>query len=208
MRPTFDAYTLDRRTLYLFGRHLVATFARRNAIPLPTFHDPSSEPALLNRLHRTIWRTSGMQWGRTVWVNIDATARPGRGGYTWSFPGYKVDRTAYGVTAHEFGHYVAKVKRLRFGPSFFAAPAVSGYEPNASETIAETFKLFITNSDLLKHGSPVRYAALRDAGLKPVIAIPWREMLEDFSADPRIIAAAERWATSSVHSRRREGGHR
>ena len=194
-----NAYAATPQKLYLAGLKLVQDFAEANDIPLPRFitsFDLTTDDATIRRLVGDAhWRNTGMQWGKNIWVNVLVAARPGRGTYRqWSFPGYKVDRTPYGVIAHEFGHWVAKVRRLRFAAAFYRARPVSGYEPNRSEAIAETIKLFITNSDLLRRGSPVRWEGLTDSGLVPVVTDTYDRVLARHGATTNIIEAAVRWA--------------
>ena len=99
-------------------------------------------------------------------------------GYAWSYPGYKADKTPYGVLLHEFGHYMwdnyyeAEFRKLPKSES------VSSYEPDANERCAETFKLFLGNPDLLKVLCPTRYNLIIEAGYKPVINKSWEYVLE------------------------------
>ena len=98
-------------------------------------------------------------------------------GYAWSYPGYKADMTPYGVLLHEFGHYIHD---YYFKPELNKLPkkeTVSSYEPNTGERVAETFKLFCGNPDLLRVLCPTRYNLLIQAGFKPVINKSWREVL-------------------------------
>jgi len=107
-------------------------------------------------------------------------------GYSWSYPGYKADKTPYGVLLHEFGHYMWD---CYFAPEFRKLPKnepVSSYEPNADERCAETFKLFLGNPDLLKVLCPNRYKLMLASGLKPVINLSWEAVLE--GAHPKYIA--------------------
>jgi hypothetical protein len=86
-----------------------------------------------------------------IW--IDSCADYGRAGRQWSWPGYVVDRTPYGVLAHELGHHVDKQHGPRGGfrshvwRPLDAAPLTS-YCPNDNEWFAELFRLFVTNPDL------------------------------------------------------------
>lgn len=118
-------------------------------------------------------------------------------GYSWSFTGYKADLTSYGILAHELGHWWHFQEPRRDDITLAARllamdeRAVSGYEPNAHETIAEAVRLFILNPDLLRCGRPKRYAYLESMGMRPLHDLSWREVLAN--AHPKLVRAAERW---------------
>lgn len=92
-------------------------------------------------------------------INVAACAAIGRAGPAWSYPGYIVDRTPYGVLAHELGHHVdnqhgpAGGVRSHLWRPLDAAP-LTGYCPNDNEWFAELFRLFVTNPDLFKRVRP------------------------------------------------------
>lgn len=50
-----------------------------------------------------------------IFVSVDECAAVGMGGRAWSFPGYVVDRTPYGVLCHELGHHVDEAEGTRGG---------------------------------------------------------------------------------------------
>lgn len=87
-----------------------------------------------------------------IWVK--SCAGIGLAGRQWSYPGYVVDRTPYGVLAHELGHHVDKQHGPRGGfrshvwRPLDAAP-LTGYCPNDNEWFAELFRLYVTNPHLL-----------------------------------------------------------
>jgi hypothetical protein len=131
----------------------------------------------------------------TIW--IPACANIGYGGRAWSYPGYVIDRTPYGVLQHELGHAADLAKGIgrsgyysNFSVNMRKAAQedrITGYCPNDAEWFAEMFRLFVTNSDLLKKLRPRTYAALKEH-FKPVIDKPWRKVLKD--APERTIAQA------------------
>lgn len=117
-----------------------------------------------------------------IWVN--ACAGVGRVGRQWSYPGYCVDRTPYGVLAHELGHHVDR----QHGPAGgvlshlwrpLDAAGLTSYCPNDNEWFAELFRLFVTNPDLLRHARP----KIADLFFKewPILAEArsWQEVLVD-----------------------------
>jgi len=138
----------------------------------------------------------GLYRSGVIYVARQSCTLPGRG-YSW--PCHRSDRTEIGVLAHELGHHV-HMSRPDAGRLARAFPRkierVSSYEPNAREAIAETFRLYCLNPDLLRTGRPNRYAFFAsEFGLTRIEDRPWREVLGD--APPRIILAAERWLEPS-----------
>lgn len=116
-----------------------------------------------------------------VFVNVPCTAEPVHkpAMRNWSWPGWKTDRTAIGVVAHEVGHYVAEeVSKGRTQEELkdrrsewltaIKGKKVSGYEPVPDEAAAESLRLFILNPDLLRKAIPARYNFIISLGLKPL----------------------------------------
>jgi hypothetical protein len=125
-----------------------------------------------------------------IWPNMCAAI--GTAGRSWSYPGYVVDRTPFGVLAHELGHHVDRAHGPRGGErSHVWRPLdpspLTGYCPNDNEWFAELFRLFVTNPDLLRLVRPRIYPAFAGA-FKSVEARPWREVL---AGAERQIKAAE-----------------
>lgn len=117
-------------------------------------------------------------------------------GWSWSFTGYKADMTAYGIVAHELGHWF----HFTAGPTkeiiadFVANSGkkpVSSYEPNAHESFAESTRLYILNPDLLSQACPERFSALEKLGMKTLVNAGWKEILANAGAAR--ISAAEKW---------------
>lgn len=90
------------------------------------------------------------------------------GGY--SAPGQLVDRTPYGVVAHETAHYVDDLSGWRLSGEFWRAVCekpVTKYGRNKPvELFAEFVRVFVTNPQLLRAERPEAYRWLRRAGLK------------------------------------------
>lgn len=155
------------------------------------------------------WHNNGWYWRGVVFVNLARSRPPTKTpGFAWSFTGFKADLTAPGILTHEVGHHVhaeldkridAKHRKIMLGCLRGIArrePAVSGYEPNAHEVMAEMQRLFILNPMLLKEGRPLRYMFITGLGLKPLHDVPWRDVLKH--AHPRIISAAEKWISHAL----------
>lgn len=125
-----------------------------------------------------------------IWPNMCAAI--GLAGRQWSFPGHAVDRTPYGVLAHELGHHVDRQHGPAGGTlSHLWRPddpkPLTGYCPNDNEWFAELFRLFVTNPDLLRAIRPKIYPRFA-AQWKSVETRPWREVLAEA---PRQLRAAE-----------------
>ena len=121
-------------------------------------------------------------------VNVKKCANTGSVGRQSSYAGYVVDRTPYGVLAHEMGHHVDRTLSDIKGPYFgnfskdlrarTREKKITNYCPDDAEWFAEIFRLFLTNPDLLYNLRPKTYAELHDRfPLWP--RTPWQEILED-----------------------------
>lgn len=115
-----------------------------------------------------------------IWV--DSCAGLGLAGRSWSWPGYVVDRTPYGVLAHELGHHVEKAHGPRGGYRSHVwrpldATPLTGYCPNDNEWFAELFRLFVTNPDLFDRLRP-KVADLFGADWPGLAETrPWQDVL-------------------------------
>lgn len=166
--------------------------------------NPWLEPWREDWVERTQFRGPGAKgWarlGRLV-VAPSACTLPGRG-YSW--PGSVSDCTVRGVYFHEIGHVVhaalgdreaAALEGLRA----LKGPRVTSYEPNAMETFAESFRLFVGNPALLEAGRPWRFEFLMSLGIRPMAGRPnnWEQGLVG-KAPPRFYDQCERWIERGV----------
>jgi hypothetical protein len=174
------------------GAHLVQVFCARNSLPAPHVNDVATPG----------WSFGVCAYYRptTIQICVPKCAAIGVAGPAWSFPGYTVDRTPYGVLQHELGHHVDVLKGNRKGAywSDFSAVVrglsgekqITSYCPNDAEWFAEMFRVFVTNPDLLRLVRPRTYSQLLRAGLKPVFEDTWRDRLA--GAPERTVTAAGR----------------
>lgn len=179
------------------GMELMGEFCEANSLSQPS----------VTQVDAGAWRfDSTCAYYRRLEITICASrcAHPGTAGRAWSWPGYAIDRTPYGVIQHELGHHAdwfrSDVKGA-YGGEFSAAirkasgePKLTNYCPNDWEWFAEMFRLFVTNGDLLRYLKPRTHALLIDAGFRPIIDQPWREVLRD--APPRTIEMAAKKGTT------------
>lgn len=115
-----------------------------------------------------------------IWV--DRCASIGLAGRSWSYPGYSVDRTPYGVLAHELGHHIDG----QHGPAGGTLSHIwrardpeplTGYCPNTNEWFAELFRLFVTNPDLLRHIRPLVYSLMESKWPNAAETRTWSDVL-------------------------------
>lgn len=171
----------DKQLLFDAGRERIALWCKLNSIDPPSIqHDP-----IAARLG-----TCAFYRGRptpTISIHVPACAAIGTAGPCWSYPGYFVDRTPYGVLAHELGHHVdfLNAKKTRgayfsdFSVSLRAAsgePKLTNYCENDGEWFAEMFRLFVTNPDLLRIMRPHTFKELH-ARFALVEDLPWKQVL-------------------------------
>lgn len=137
-----------------------------------------------------------------IWVK--SCAAIGLVGRQWSYPGYVVDRTPYGVLAHELGHHVDRQHgaaggvRSHLWRPLDAAP-LTGYCPNDNEWFAELFRLFVTNPDLFRAVRPKICDLFEEDWALDVEKRPWQGVLAD---SPRHIAAAQNKIKAAGRARR------
>jgi len=127
-----------------------------------------------------------------IWPNQCAAI--GTAGRQWSYPGYCVDRTPFGVLQHELGHYVDRQHGAAGGTLSHLWHAVdprslTSYCPNNNEWFAEWFRLFVTNPHLVYVLRPALFA-LFDKQWRSVETRPWFRILE--SAPRQLQAASKR----------------
>lgn len=148
-----------------------------------------TEPAIEQRAKET-WPFRHCAYYRPtkIVICLSACGHIGTGGRAWSYPGYTVDRTPYGVLQHELGHHVDVIHSKHFDRyqgdfsqsmrSQTGEKPLTGYCPDDGEWFAEMFRLFVTNPDLLRLLKPRTFNALT-AKFKPVVAETWDAVLKN-----------------------------
>lgn len=187
----------EKMGLLDMGWALVESFCELNGIEAPAL-----------QVHRA-WGINACGYYRpeTVYICPPRCASIGRSGMAWSYPGYVIDRTPYGVVAHELGHHVDYVRsedKGAYGGDFSVAvrkasgePKLTNYCPNDWEWFAEMFRLFVTNPTLLRAVRPRTYYELIGEGFQPLPLGPWREVLA--RAPERTFKQAEKKALEHGH---------
>lgn len=175
------------------GRTRVVKFCEANSLRIPEFKTISREVV------RSIGGTCAYYRPQTIYLNVAACAAPGHAGRCWSWPGYVIDRTPFGVYAHELGHHAdwsrSTVKGRYSGDLSIrlrkeaGEEQLTGYCDNDGEWFAEMFRLFVTNPDLLRCVRPKTFELLC-GHFTPVVKASWRVVLRN--APQRTVDQAEK----------------
>ena len=169
--------TDERRVLFDSGVARLRAWCAVNDVPEPCVVE-SEEPRL--------YETCAYYRDDAITICVGACAKIGTAGRSWSYPGYVVDRTPFGVLAHELGHHVDKAHGSRPGrlsPDWrreTGESPITGYASNDNEWFAEMFRLFVTNPDLLRILRP-RFYALASSRWTDAEKRPWMEVLDGAS---------------------------
>lgn len=147
-----------------------------------------------------------------IHIMVEKCALKGLGGASWSWPGYVIDRTPFGVLQHELGHHVdtlltGNVTRENLMDKLFSRriweqsqePPLTNYFGTDKEKatffmewFAENFRLYVTNPGLCLSLRPRFYIALFSFGIYPLTFITWKSALLAYGATQRIITQAEK----------------
>lgn len=160
------------------GEKLLGLFCHENGMRLPR---------LVQAGDRWPFEACAFYRPERIEINISKCATIGHTGQSWSYPGYKIDRTPYGVLQHELGHHADWLKGSDKGAYFSDYSSrvrlwseetkLTNYCPNDAEWFAEMFRLFVTNPDLLKCSRPATFELLK-TDFQPVEKRTWQEVLK------------------------------
>lgn len=181
---------MNKRALFENGSDLMTKFCSLNSI---------ERPAIVETEEPRRYRTCAFYRHSEIKISVPACAAIGTAAMAWSFPGYTVDRTPYGVLQHELGHHVDVTRSTRKGNyhgdfgmrvrEVTGEEKITSYCPDDAEWFAEMFRLFVTNPDLLKLLRPRTHRELASC-FKPVFDDTWQSRL--VGAPDRTIAAAKK----------------
>lgn len=203
-----------RKAFFEKGLALTQLFCELNAIAMPkvTVLRPDSDDPLFARYYH-LPTCAFYQASMGICIAVAKCALPGTGGRAWSWPGYAVDRTPYGVLQHELGHHVDEVKTFveprdkweladlfsfKIWSQSKEKPLTGYLGTDREETtfykewFAENFRLFVTNPDLSERLRPKFYAAMLEAGFKPAVIYSYWHVLCSNGATDRILKMAEK----------------
>ncbi len=170
------AGSAEKRGLFFDGEVRIGNWCLLNGVERPGVVE-TPDPKRFN--------TCAYYRDGVIYIAVDATASIGRAGRAWSYPGYVVDRTAYGVLAHELAHHVDHAHGAAGGVVSHAWRKETGEQPittyatNDNEWFAEIFRLFVTNPDLLALLRPRMFARLSERWPKPSVTASWEQVLAD-----------------------------
>ncbi len=193
------ARSMDKKQLAEFGEKRARAMCELNGWNSPTFTVVESDERIV-RMKAAGTATCGFYRpmslrcrGPEIVVSWRHCAHVGTAGSSWSFPGYVIDRTPYGVVQHELGHYALGSFHRNFNGEIIMADAIkdeepiSGYAPNPEEKCVEMFRLYVTNPNLLSLIRPRAFEWLAKR-VKPIEHREWQEVLRN--APERTIAQA------------------
>lgn len=165
-----------KEILFEDGLNLIHSWCDANGVPRQTVSKMTGEPTFC---------VCAYYRDNKIFIWVHSCAAIGLAGRCWSYPGYVVDRTPYGVLAHETGHHVEKAHGSEGGIVAQQwryqtwEPPITSYAPNHNEWFAEMFRLFLTNPDLLSKIRPKTYALMIERWPNRIETRPWQEVLAD-----------------------------
>ena len=198
----------DKETLYVAGLQLAQRFCEANEIAMPKVTRLTPQ----HPYYRLIGSCAFYRPQLGINIAVEKCANCGHGGRAWSWPGYTIDRTPYGVIQHELGHHVDHCKsepaksrddlQSLFSWKIHDAskePPMTGYLGTDTraptffmEWFAEIFRVFVTNPELCEKIRPRFYRAVTEFGIRPVVTGSWMEVLAKFYAPERITGQAKK----------------
>lgn len=92
------ARALTKDELFESGCALVQLWCEANSVDHPMIECDEGDP--------TAFGVCAYYRSGVIFIDVAACAGLGHAGRQWSWPGYVVDRTPYGVLAHELAHHV------------------------------------------------------------------------------------------------------
>lgn len=90
-----------REEMFREGSVVLNRWCELNKIKPPAIETINRESPYFDRIN-----TCAFYRPHTIRIMVEKCASKGYGGRAWSWPGYTVDRTPYGVLQHELGHHV------------------------------------------------------------------------------------------------------
>jgi hypothetical protein len=171
----------ERQLLLIQGQQLLAKWCNLNCVKPPEIKIWYSDPP---------FDTCAYYRDDLISIWPHECARIGVSARQWSYPGYVVDRTPYGVLQHELGHHVDEAKTYRRGILSSKWREATGelkltsYCDNDMEWFAELFRLFVSNPDLLQILRPKIYRLMIERWPKRAEERNWAQVL---------VSAQERW---------------
>lgn len=181
----FNEKKLD---LFIAGESLMNDFCSINDIEPPQIHERDFP-----------FGTCAYYRKNNIYITVSKCAHIGRGGPAWSYPGYIIDRTPYGVLQHELGHHVEELNPCIAETMWNESKCeqkITNYCPNISEWFAEHFRLFVTNPHLHKLFRPKTHRLLSKL-FTYIEDKSWQEVLNN--APERTITMTKKKIATSIN---------
>lgn len=158
---------------------VINRFCETNVVPLPRFVASADGRLRASRVYATYRRET-----RLITVYLDKTTR--HESIRDSFPRSRLDFSTLGCACHELGHHVNEVRGWSavardFYDTHVKERMLSPYaHMSRHEDFAETFRLFVTNPDLLEAYRPRRFEFMKSVmRLSPIEDRKWRDVIGD-----------------------------
>lgn len=165
----------DKITLAQLGVEMCKEFLLDNELVVPKFSILTPEDRYYHVNSCGFYRAK-----LGVHVMPQKCANLGVAGRNWSWPGHWIDRTPYGVVAHEVGHHVHHFhyQNSNYVKDESGEKKLTNYCPNDLEWFAEMFRLFLTNPDLLRLIRPRTFGLLAEE-FNCISEETWQQVLHD-----------------------------
>lgn len=190
-----------RHALLLMGKAHIFNWCDLNTFPRPEVKiEEGNDPT---------FGTCAYYRDQVIYIWPEACAQIGMIGRQWSYPGYVVDRTPYGVLAHELGHHVDLAHGRQGGivshdwRRLTEEEPITTYCPDDNEWFAEIFRLFVTNPYLLASIRPRVFALLKAKWPKMAENRPWNLVL---AGATRQLQAAENKIAQVIKAKPKKQG--
>lgn len=177
----------DKASLFARGKALMESWCQLNGV---------TPPAVVSHEGHCQFATCAYYRENQINIWLLDCAHVGSNFRMWSYPGYVIDRTPYGVLQHELAHHVDNAEGPRGGELSHLwrretqEDPITNYSPNDNEWFAEIFRLFVTNPDLLRLLRPKTFAKLIERFPNRAQQAPWAFVLS---------GADDRWITATMN---------
>lgn len=167
---------MDKQTMFEAGCGLVSRFCELHDIEAPTISVEDKDTFL----GPARFATCAYYRQYVIHIDIRRCAHIGTANRAWSYPGWMIDKTPYGVLQHELGHHIERLNpdiAMEIWSLGGQEKKITGYCPNVHEWFAEHFRLFVTNPEL--HGliRPKTHELLLAQFPEPAETRSWQDVL-------------------------------
>jgi len=176
--PIDDTFSYHREVLYKMGMKLITDFCDLNNVKCPNvtlYNDgwPFSEVCAFYRPDTQDikqWNRPSFPPGICIYLPKCAFPCTNLTVRQWSWPASDIDKTPYGVLAHELGHHFdyesGKIKGTFYSEYSIEVykeskeRRITNYGTSPAEWFAEMFRVYVTNPNLLLNLKPKTYVII------------------------------------------------